>query len=235
MISTGYFPGPGFIIEPRRPQSVTEAEILRIKSFETPNISDYMNGMYSLDKDIRNITNHHGFSGPALTVKLPGGDNLMLHRALEMIIPGDILVISCFNNPSHAVCGEMVATKARHRGAAAIVVDGNIRDSEGLRLLDIPILAKGITPSGPTKNGPGEINTPISCGGVVVRQGDIVVGDTEGTVVIPNDYFETVLQQLISSRSELVKYEAKVREGDFELSWARHKLAKLGLKDPDCP
>ena len=112
----------------------------------------------------------------------------MLHKALELAQPGDVIVVDAQGDLSNAITGEIMMTQAAMSGVAGVVVDGAIRDSEAMRDLDMPVYAAGVTPKGPYKDGPGEINVPVTCGGVVVNPGDIVVGDADGIVIIsPQD------------------------------------------------
>ena len=120
--------------------------------------------------------------------KAPIGDNLFFHQALDMAQPGDIIVVDGASGCNRSLAGEIMLRFACMKGLAGVVVDGCLRDLDGIETLDMPVYAKGITPQGPWKFGPGEINVPVSCGGQVVFPGDILVGDKDGIVVIrPQD------------------------------------------------
>lgn len=147
------------------------------------NINDEMNRLYCMNASIAPL-NNKPLLGTAVTVKLPIGDNLMFHKALDVAQAGDVLVVDGAGACDRSLAGEIMVTYAMKRGLAGIVVDGAMRDLDAIKELDIPVYAKAITPQGPYKNGPGEINVPVCCGGIVVFPGDILVGDGDGIVVI---------------------------------------------------
>ncbi len=118
----------------------------------------------------------------------------MVHKSLDVAQPGDVIVVDTSGSNASAALGDLVSTKARHRGIAGFIVDGLIRDLPGIRALgDFPVFARGTTPVGPLHRGPGEINYPISAGGVVVNPGDVIVGDATGVVVVPREIADELL------------------------------------------
>ena len=124
--------------------------------------------------------------GPALTVKTRAGDNLFIHQALDMALPGDIIVVSNDEDDTRALMGEVMFTYAQYqRKLGGLVLDGPVRDTDALSKMPLPVYATGSTPGGPHKEGPGEINIPIACGGISVNPGDIIVADMDGIIVIP--------------------------------------------------
>ena len=127
------------------------------------------------------------FAGPALTVEVRPGDNLMIHAALALAQPGDVIVVDGKGDLSCALMGEIMCQQAVALGVAAVVIDGAVRDSEALCALGFPMFAAGLNPNGPTKSVPGRVNHPISVGGVTVRPGDLVVGDADGVTVIERE------------------------------------------------
>lgn len=167
-----------------------------VKQFQglpSSNINDEMNRLFCMHDYIRllNPENAKPLLGTALTVKVPIGDNLFFHQALDMAQPGDVIVVDGGSGCNRSLAGEIMLRFAAKKGIAGVVVDGCLRDLEGIEKLEMPVYAKGITPQGPFKNGPGEINVPIACGGQVVFPGDILVGDRDGIVVIhPADAWE---------------------------------------------
>ena len=124
------------------------------------------------------------FAGPAITVEVRPGDNLMIHAALAIARPGDVIVVDGKGDLGSALMGEIMCHQAVALGIAAVVIDGAVRDSESIRALGFPMYAAGLNPNGPTKFVPGRLNHPVSIGGVTVNPGDLVVGDADGVTVI---------------------------------------------------
>ena len=124
------------------------------------------------------------FAGPALTVELRPGDNLMIHAALAIAKPGDVIVVDGKGDLASALMGEIMCQQCVALGIVGVVIDGAVRDSVALRELGLPVYAAGLNPNGPTKFIPGRINHPISIVGVSVNPGDLVVGDGDGVTVI---------------------------------------------------
>jgi RraA family protein len=223
-------PGPGFRLrtEIDRPSAET---VTALGSFDTPQISDLMNRLYAFSPTIRNLTDDRlTLVGPACTVKVYPGDNLMVHKSLDVAQPGDVIVVDTSGSNASAALGDLVSTKARHRGVAGFVVDGLIRDLPGIRALgDFPVFARGTTPVGPLHRGPGEINYPVAIGGVVVNPGDVIVGDATGIVAIPREIADELLQRLTKAASKERDYVAAVARGDFSNAWVDSALAEHGL------
>ena len=228
--SAAMHPGPGFRIrtEIKRP----DAELVaRFGAYDTPSISDRMNRLYTMSPGIRNLTDQDlQILGPACTVKVYPGDNLMVHKALDVARPGDVVVIDTSSSMMTAVLGDLISTKARHRGIAGFVVDGLIRDLGAIRALgDFPVFACGVTPKGPLHRGPGEINYPVSAGGIVVYPGDIIVGDLSGVVVVPAEIADELIVRLESTKAAESNYTAAVARGDFSNDWVDALLLDSGL------
>ncbi len=127
------------------------------------------------------------FAGPALTVEVRPGDNLMIHAAMAVAKPGDVILVDGKGDLSAALMGEIMSQQCVALGVAAVVIDGAVRDSEAIRELGFPMYAAGLNPNGPTKAVSGRLNHPISIGGVTVCPGDLVVGDADGVTVIERD------------------------------------------------
>jgi RraA family protein len=224
--------GPGFRIKKtfeRPPMDVIAA----YQEFETPDISDMLNRMYAMCCNIHNLANDQTIVGPALTVKVFPGDNLMVHKALDLVRPGDIIVVDASGNDNNAVIGDLVASKAKHRGAAGFVIDGLIRDLPEVKKVGLPVYARGVSPIGPLHRGPGEINYPISCGGIVVKAGDIIAADESGVVVVRQDFAESVLEKLRAKKATVESYVAAVKRGEFSNAWVDEVLreARCDIRD----
>lgn len=218
-------PGPGFRVCTRftRPARHLWSAF---SEFETADISDAMNRLYAFDPKIVNVANPAPLTGPALCVKVYPGDNLMVHKALDLAEPGDIMVIDSSHSTQNAVVGDLIANKAKHRGIAGFIIDGLVRDIEGVIETGLPVYARGVTAFGPLHRGPGEINYPISCGGVVVRPGDIVAADKSGIAVIPGDNAEEILARLDTRKDTLAEYVADVKRGKFSNAWVDAELER---------
>jgi regulator of RNase E activity RraA len=223
-------PGPGFRVrlEIERPPKDT---IDGYRRFETPAVSDQLNRLNTMVPEIHNLTEEHlTIFGPAVTVKCYPGDNLMVHKALDIAKPGDVIVCDGSRSPLTAVLGDLVSKKARHRSIAGFVVDGIIRDLPEIRALgDFPVFARGVTPIGPMHRGPGEINYPIACGGVVVNPGDLIIGDLNGVVVVPRDFVDDLLRRLNERADAEAAYNAAVESGDFSNAWVDTILEDSGV------
>lgn len=221
-------PGPGFRIRSTidRPR---EEHVEALLEFETPDISDLLNRLYALSTDIRCMTaEDNPMAGPVCTVNVFPGDNLMVHKALDIARPGDVVAIAAGASRMNAVLGDIICTKARHRGIRGFVVDGLIRDLPAIRALDYPVFARGTTPIGPLHRGPGEINYPIACGGVVIHPGDVIVGDAAGVVVVPRQIVADVVRRLTANRSANKSYLEKVHRGEFSNAWVDTLLESHG-------
>ncbi len=133
------------------------------------------------------------FAGPALTVEVRPGDNLMIHAALALAKPGDVIVVDGKGDLSSALMGEIMSQQAVALGVVAVVIDGAVRDSEAIRALGFPMFAAGLNPNGPTKSVAGRLNHPISIAGVTVRPGDLVVGDADGVTVVEREKAASLL------------------------------------------
>jgi RraA family protein len=212
----------------KRTRQVPDRIVQAFKGLPVANSSDCMTRMTAAGPRLRPMHRSGYLAGPALTVKCRPGDNLMIHKALDIARPGDIVVVDCSGAMSNAVFGDLVANKAVHRGIAGFVIDGLIRDLAGIIETGLPVYARGITPFGPLHRGPGEINTPICCGGIVVNPGDIIKADSTGIAVIPRDYAPEILQRLRDSRERQEAYVTSVKRGDFSNAWVDEQLRENG-------
>lgn len=163
--------------------------VTRFKDMPVANIDDNMGRIAAVDAAIEPIGYKGQLLGTAFTVRVPQGDNLMFHAAMDLAKPGDVIVIDAGGFTDRAIFGELMATYCKARGIKGIVCDGAIRDRGGLAAMeDFHVYARSATPNGPYKNGPGEINFPVSVGGQVICPGDILVGDGDSILVIkPED------------------------------------------------
>jgi len=203
------------------------------RGIPTSNINDEMNRMFNMQAAISPLNPVNSMVGCAFTVKVPIGDNLMIHKALDMIQPGDILVVDGAGAEDRSLAGEIMMTFAEMKGVAGVVVDGALRDCDALRKMKMPIYCRSVTPQGPYKNGPGEIGYPISCGGQVVFPGDIIVGDADGIVVIrPEDAPEVLdlaRRKLAGETAKLGRYHSEGPDYENHALNTDKSLEKLGV------
>lgn len=226
--------GPGYRLRTHVERPSADA-LQALRQFDTPTISDMMNRLYSMSPAVRNLTDPElKLCGPACTVKVYPGDNLMVHKSLDLAEPGDVVVVDTSASGLTAVLGDLVSTKARHREIAGFVVDGLIRDLPGIRELgDFPVFARGVTPIGPLHRGPGEINYPISAGGIVVSPGDVIVGDLNGVVVVPLEVADEMVERLQKRQAKESDYTAAVARGEFSNEWVDAILESGGVELSD--
>jgi 4-hydroxy-4-methyl-2-oxoglutarate aldolase len=166
------------------------------KNHASSNLADVMGRFHVMDPGIKPVDRNMTVSGRAVTVQCRPGDNLMVHKALEVANPGDIVVVNTNGNTTSAVFGELMMRTAIGAKLGGIIVDGAVRDCLDISKAQFPTFTRSICASGCDKDGPGEINYPIACGGVSVRTGDYIVGDADGVVVIPHEDAKEVLEKV---------------------------------------
>ena len=166
--------------------------------------------------------------GNAFTVRVRAGDNLLIHKALEMLAPGDVLVVDGEGDLSRALVGEIMMHRGRTRGAIAFVIDGAVRDVDAFEAAGFPCWARGVNLRGPYKDGPGTINQPVSIGGMLVRPGDVVVGDSDGVVAIAAtdalDIGRLAREKAAAEQATI----AQILDGSYSSSWIDTALAQRG-------
>lgn len=147
-----------------------------------------------MDLQIRPVAPGLRMIGPALTVLNSRGDTLMLHYAVEICRPGDVLVLVSEDDSPSAVWGKMVTVVAQARGVAGVVVDGHVRDTAHIREVKFPVWSRSVSPRGSTRKGPGSVNVPVMCGGTLVNPGDLIFADDDGIVAIPPERLQEALK-----------------------------------------
>jgi regulator of RNase E activity RraA len=157
--------------------------------------------------------------GVAFTVKTRPGDNLAIHQALELVGPGDVIVVDGGGDESRALIGEIMLTIAQYRGAAGYVIDGAIRDA--IAQSDFPVFARAAIHRGPYKSGPGAINVPVAVGGTVIAPGDIVAGDGDGVVSFPQSVAAELLEKVKAQIAREAQTLVDIREGRYKGSYAK--------------
>lgn len=206
--------------------------VARFKDMPVANIDDNMGRIAAVDTAIEPIGYKGQMLGTAFTVRVPQGDNLMFHAAMDLAKPGDVIVIDAGGFTDRAIFGELMATYCRSRGIVGIVCDGAIRDQGGLAAMEnFHVYARSATPNGPYKNGPGEINVPVVIGGKLVHPGDIIVGDDDGVIIINPAFAE----EIASATEDVEKKEADImaqilNDGTYIRPWVDDKLKEIGCE-----
>ena len=195
------------------PPLLEEALIERAKKFGSAELCDGMKGMGverdgCMDADIMPIDGNLKMVGTASTVETSDGDNFPIHVAIYQSKPGYVLCIDGKAYKERTYLGDLMGGAAKAIGIQGLVVDGYVRDKVGLKEMELPVYARGFMQRTPAKKGPGKINVPVCCGGVIVNPGDLIVGDYDGVTVIPRDKIEAVLD----AAEAKTQYEEKRRE-----------------------
>jgi len=179
----------------------------------SPQVADSMSRLGAMDSGIRPVWHSQRVIGAAITVWCHAGDNLMIHKAIALARPDDILVVNTQGAISSAPFGELLATSAVKSGIRAVIIDGSVRDVEALEALQLPVYSRGVCPGGCNKDGGGEVGAIIACGGVAVRPGDIIVADWDGVTVVPLEDAEAVAKAAVRKvASEAARME-EIRAG----------------------
>lgn len=177
-------------------------------------VADAMGRFHFMDPGMKSRTGLP-LCGVATTVSARPGDNLMVHKALEVAQPGDVVVVSTNGCVTSAVFGELMGHTAKGANLGGIVVDGAIRDVDGLRALEFPAFSRSVSPGACDKDGPGEINVPISCGNTVVSPGDIILGDEDGLTVVPREIAAEVIEKVRALEEREKKRIAAIEAGEL--------------------
>lgn len=217
----------GVQILPRTKPSMDGINALR--GIPTTVISDVLgrtlvaNGIHPMNRSPISVC------GNAFTIKLHVADNLMVHKALQMVEAGDVMVIDVEGDVGCAVIGEVLMTIAKTRGVLGIAVDGAVRDIDAFEENKFPCWAKGINLRGPLKEGPGSINIPISLGGMIVHPGDIILGDSDGVIAVPPSLAIEAArlgQEKVKQEQEMLK---TIAAGQYSAPWVDELLKKKGF------
>ena len=191
------------------------------------NVSDCMARMTAGGPRLRPMHSGGRMAGPALTIKTRPGDNLMIHKALQLAVPGDILVVDGGGDLTNALIGEIMTGDAILQKLGGIVINGAIRDADWIAERDFPVFAAGVTHRCPYKDGPGEINVPIAIDGMVIEPGDLVIGDGDGLLCVPFDQVESLLAAAHAKQEVEAKMVADIEAGTLDRSWVDATLTRL--------
>ncbi|HEV7880418.1 RraA family protein [Bradyrhizobium sp.] len=220
----------GFSVQPIS-RRVSPEIVQKYRSLPVANVSDCMSRMTGGGPRLRPYHAEGGLSGPAFTVKTRPGDNLMVHKALDIASPGDVVVVDAGGDLTNSIVGEIMITYAMKRGLAGLVINGSIRDSDAVRRMNFPVYAAGVTHRGPMKSGPGEIGRAIAFDGMVIEPGDLIIGDGDGVLCIAFDEAEEVYQAAAAKHDAENKILADLQSGgSMDRAWVDAALEQLGCK-----
>ncbi|HEU5067063.1 MAG TPA: RraA family protein [Sphingomicrobium sp.] len=205
------------MLEERRNPNARQADPELISAFRrlpVANISDNLHRIVGA-VGIRPFHDGTPMAGTALTVRVRAGDNKAIHEALELVRAGDVIVVDGGGDESRALVGEIMTSVAQMRGAAGFVLDGAVRDTEALSKSSFPCFARAGIHLGPYKNGPGEINVPVTIGGMTVNPGDLVVGDADGVVAFSQDIAMALLEATRAQSNKEAEILRQIAEGHY--------------------
>ncbi|MGD9828358.1 MAG: RraA family protein [Hyphomicrobiaceae bacterium] len=219
----------GFRILKRR-RKVDAGLVARYRELPVANVSDMMSRLEAGGARLRPYHGGGVMAGPAFTVKSRPGDNLMVHKAIDIAEPGDIVVVDAGGDLTNAIIGELMLAHCARRGLGGIVINGAIRDSAAIRAGSFPVFAAGVTHRGPYKDGPGEINVAVAIDGMVIEPGDLVIGDDDGLMCVPYDEVEAVYATTKAKHESEIKQMAAIEAGTSDRAWVDATLKRLGCK-----
>lgn len=218
----------GFRILPRD-RKIDPETAQRYRHVPVACVSDVMSRMTGSGAQLRPYHAGGTLAGAALTVRVRPGDNLMIHKALTLAGPGDVIVVDGGGDLTNALVGELMLSHAMVSGVAGVVINGAVRDLGWIKANAFPVFAAGVTHRGPYKDGPGEINVPVALDGMVIQPGDLVLGDDDGLVCVPYDATEEVYRAAKAKADGEAKIASETLAGRLaSKAWVDEALAKLG-------
>ena len=222
---------PGFRVL-RRQRRVSAELVEQYRVLPVANVSDSMHRMTAGGPRLHMMHRDGQLAGAALTVKTRPGDNLMLHKAIDMAEPGDVIVVDAGGDLTNSLMGELMLAYAVRRGVAGFVIYGAIRDADAFLKVNLPVFAAGVTHRGPYKDGPGEINVPIALEGMVIHPGDLVIGDRDGVLAVPMDAADAVLAKTLAKQDAEARQMTAIENGTNDRTWVDESLKRLGCSMP---
>ena len=212
----------------KRARKVSAAVIERYRPLPVANVSDCMSRIVAGGARLRPLHRGGKLVGPALTVKTRPGDNLFIHKALNLAEPGDVIVVDGGGDLTNALIGELMVSYAHARGIAGFVMNGAVRDLDMIAGGDFPVFAAGVTHRGPYKDGPGEINGTIAIDGMVIEPGDLIIGDADGLLCVPYAEVDAIAAAAEAKGAAEQKTLAEIAEGRLDTSWVDAALKRIG-------
>ena len=216
----------------KRQRQVPEALVQAFRGLPVANVSDCMSRLSAAGPRLRPMHRRGYLAGPALTVRCRPGDNLLIHKALTMALPGDVIVVDAGGDLTNALFGEIMVATAVARGVAGVVLNGAMRDSEEIGAGEFPLYAAGVTHRGPYKDGPGEINLPIAIDGMVIHPGDLMLGDADGLLCVPFDEAQALLAATHKKMAAEKQMLSDIAAGTLDTAWIDAALRRMGC-DPE--
>lgn len=214
----------------RRIQRVDAQVVAQASQYASSILADVAGRRGALSGRIAPLSPSMRFAGPAITVEVRPGDNLMIHAAMALAQPGDVIVVDGKGDLNSALMGEIMSHQCMAIGVVAVVIDGAVRDSEAIRDMGFAMYAAGLNPNGPTKSVSGRLNHPISVGGVTVCAGDLVVGDADGVTVIERDKAAGLLPLAAQKVAAETKRIAQIKSREaLAPSWLDDALRAAGV------
>lgn len=218
----------------QRTRQVDAGLVARFRGLPVANISDCMSRMAAGGARLRPM---HApgtqLAGPAVTVKSRPGDNLMIHKAIDLAQPGDVIVVDAGGDLTNALIGEIMLAAMAAKRLGGIVLNGAIRDSGAIRAQGFPVYAAGVTHRGPYKDGPGEINVPIAIDGMVIEPGDLIVGDDDGVLCVPFAQAEALHAAASAKHATEAKLIESIANGTRSSAWVDEILKRQGCEGLD--
>ncbi|KAB0266783.1 RraA family protein [Microvirga brassicacearum] len=202
--------------------------IARFRSLPVANVSDVMARMTAGGSRLRPMHDGSLLIGPAITVKTRPGDNLFVHKALDMVQPGDVVVVDAGGDLTNSIIGEMMLAYAATKKLGGIVINGAVRDVGSIRRGSFPVFAAGVTHRGPYKDGPGEINVPIAIDGMVVEPGDLMLGDDDGLLCVPIASAAAIYEKAAAKHAAEEAQIVAIAEGRYDRAWVDLALQRIG-------
>ncbi|HWV63740.1 RraA family protein [Diaphorobacter ruginosibacter] len=202
------------------------------RALPVANVSDCMSRMTAGGASLRPYHAKGVLAGPAFTVKTRPGDNLMIHKALHMAKPGDVIVVDAGGDVTNALIGELMVATAVKNGIAGFVMNGAIRDVDAIGAGTFPVYAAGVTHRGPYKDGPGSINVSVSLNGMVINPGDLILGDADGLLCVPIDEAQALLEATRRKQDAEKVTIREIEEGTLDTKWIDATLTRLGVEVP---
>ena len=217
----------------RKIDRVPAALVEAARKFQASILADVGGRRGTLGGRIQPLAKSMKVAGPAFTVEVRPGDNLMIHAALQLAQPGDVIVVDGKGDLSCALTGALMAAHAQKAGIAGFVIDAAVRDTDDCAKGSFPIFAAGANPNGPLKNSGGRINWPVSLAGTTVNPGDLIVGDADGVVVVPREMAAEIVKGAQAKVDAENQRMAAIGRGELAQAWVPDLLKSLGVLGKD--